>query len=197
MRNVGALTGPLPVTPSVPNSRAAPSRTAPCSVAWYGAGKENWNVVVSELVSNVLLVSPGEALEFLHRGYTYVDVRSEPEFALGRPPRALNVPWQRADGDRLVDNSDFAIVMQSSFSSVEPLIIGCRSGSRSQAAVACLRELGFTRLLQLRHGFEGARDPFGRHLPGWRDSGLEIEIGEPAPERSYAGLCARQQAAAR
>jgi rhodanese-related sulfurtransferase len=154
-------------------------------------------VGVSELVSNVLLVSPGEALELLERGYTYVDVRSELEFILGRPPRACNVPWQRVEGDRLVANSDFAIVMQSSFSSREPLIVGCRSGSRSRAAVACLRELGFTQLAQLCHGFEGARDSFGRRLPGWRDSGLPIETGEPLPELSYAGLCAGQRSAAR
>jgi len=152
---------------------------------------------VSELVSNVLLVSPGEALGLLQHGYTYVDVRSEPEFTLGRPPLACNVPWQRAEGDQLVANPDFAIVMQSSFSSVQPLILGCRSGSRSRAALGCLRELGFTQLAQLRHGFEGARDAFGRHLPGWRDSGLAIEFGEPRAELSYAGLCARQRSAAR
>jgi len=159
-----------------------------CSLKWYGQDPENWNVAVSGLVSNVLLVSPDEARELLQRGYTYVDVRSEPEFALGRPPRACNVPWQRVEGDRLVDNSDFAIVMQSSFGATEPLIIGCRSGSRSRAAVECLRRLGFTHLAQLSHGFEGARDAFGRRLPGWRDSGLAIERGEPAAELSYAGL---------
>jgi rhodanese-related sulfurtransferase len=145
-------------------------------------------VAVGGLVSNVVLVSPDEARELLQHGYTYVDVRSEPEFALGRPPGACNVPWQRAEGDRLVLNSDFAIVMQSSFSSAEPLIIGCRSGSRSRAAAECLRELGFLHLAQLRHGFEGSRDAFGRRLPGWRDSGLPIELGEPTAELSYAGL---------
>jgi len=163
---------------------------------WYGPNAENWTVVVSDLISNGLLVSPGEALELLQRGYTYVDVRSEPEFALGRPPGACNVPWQRVEGDRLVANSDFAIVMQSSFSSREPLIIGCRSGSRSLAAIGCLRALGFTQLAQLRHGFEGARDSFGRLLPGWRDSGFPIESGEPRAELSYAGLCARRRSAA-
>jgi len=188
MRSVFGLTGPAPLTGS-----PAARRPATC----YGPDAENWTVVVSDLVSNVLLVSPGEALELLQRGYTYVDVRSEPEFALGRPPRACNVPWQRVEGDRLVANSDFAIVMQSSFSSRAPLIIGCRSGSRSLAAVSCLRELGFTALAQLRHGFEGARDAFGRQLPGWRDSGLAIESGEPRAELSYAGLCARQRSAAR
>lgn len=146
---------------------------------------------MAEGYSNGRLVSPDEARELLQRGYTYVDVRSEPEFALGRPPRACNVPWQRAEGDRLVLNPDFAIVMQSSFSSDDSLIIGCRSGSRSRAAAECLRGLGFVRLAQLRHGFEGARDAFGRRLAGWRESGLEIEIGEPAVELSYAGLCER------
>jgi rhodanese-related sulfurtransferase len=148
-------------------------------------------VVVSEAVSNVLLVSPGEALKFLQRGYTYVDVRSELEFTLGRPPSARNVPWQRVVGDRLVDNPDFAAVMQLAFRTTEPLIIGCRSGSRSRAAVARLRELGFSSLAELRHGFEGARDAFGRHVPGWRESGLSIEVGDPSPELGYAGLCAR------
>jgi rhodanese-related sulfurtransferase len=130
---------------------------------------------VAVAVSNVLLVSPGEALELLQQGYTYVDVRSEPEFALGRPPHAQNVPWQVVAGDRLVDNPEFASAMQRAFQHTDPLIIGCRSGSRSHAAVARLRELGFTRLVELRHGFEGARDAFGRHLPGWRDSGLPVE----------------------
>ena len=151
-------------------------------------------MVVAEGYSNGRLVSPDEARELLQRGYTYVDVRSEPEFALGHPPGACNVPWQLAEGDRLVDNSDFAIVMQSSFTVIEPLIIGCRSGGRSRAAVQRLRELGFTGLVELKHGFEGARDAFGRHLPGWRERGLEVELGEPEPDFSYAGLRAGRRA---
>jgi rhodanese-related sulfurtransferase len=94
----------------------------------------------------------------------------------------------------LAANSDFAMVMQSSFGATEPLIIGCRSGSRSHAAVELLRQLGFTRLVELKHGFEGARDAFGRHLPGWRDHGFEVELGQPKPDLCYAGLCAGRRA---
>ena len=143
-----------------------------------------------QTVSNVL-VSPGEARELLEQGYTYVDVRSEPEFALARPPRACNVPWQRVLGDRLVQNSEFARVMCAAFRTTDPLIVGCRSGSRARAAIQELSALGFVNLAQLRHGFEGARDDFGRRLPGWIHSGLDIETGTPAAEQSYAGLCAR------
>jgi rhodanese-related sulfurtransferase len=163
--------------------------SASTAAAWYGLNPENWNVAVLT-VSNVL-VSPGEAQELLDQGYTYVDVRSEPEFALARPPRAWNVPWQRVLGDRLVQNSEFARVMRAAFRTTDPLIVGCRSGSRARAALEALRALGFVHLVQLRHGFEGARDDFGRRLPGWIHSGLGVETGQPAPEQSYAGLRAR------
>lgn len=161
-------------------------------------------MAVSEALSNVLLVSPSEARDLLLQGYTYLDVRSEPEFALGRPAVskrgvtesvAWNVPWQRVEGDRLVNNPDFNAVMEACFAREQPLVVGCRSGSRSRAAIAALQGLGFTGLVQLRHGFEGARDAFGRVLPGWRQSGLEIETGEPPLERSYEALLARMHAA--
>jgi rhodanese-related sulfurtransferase len=141
--------------------------------------------------SNVLLVSPGEANGLLQRGYTYVDVRSELEFALGRPPRSLNVPWQRVDGDRLVANPEFTAVMRALFRTSDPLIIGCRSGSRSHAAVTVLLDHGFEHLAELLHGFEGTRDDFGRRVPGWTESGLACEWGTPAPEQSYVTLRSR------
>ena len=141
--------------------------------------------------SNVLLVSPGEARGLLQRGYTYVDVRSELEFALGRPPRSLNVPWQRVDGDRLVDNPEFVDVMRALFRTSDPLIIGCRSGNRSHAAVAVLLDHGFEHLAELLHGYEGARDDFGCRIPGWSQSGLPCELGEPAHEQIYATLRSR------
>lgn len=81
--------------------------------------------------------------------------------------------------------------MCAAFRTTDPLIVGCRSGSRARAALEELLALGFVQLAQLRHGFEGARDDFGRRLPGWIHSGIPVETGEPAPQYSYAGLCAR------
>lgn len=113
----------------------------------------------------------------LGQGYTYVDVRSESEFAEGHPPGAVNIPLQRAMGDRLVDNPDFMDIMSRRFRTTDPLVIGCRSGGRSQRAVAQLAGAGFECLVELRHGFVGARDAFGRRLPGWQQLGLPIEHG--------------------
>lgn len=141
--------------------------------------------------TNVLLVSPGEARDLLQRGYTYVDVRSEVEFAVGRPPHSLNVPWQRVDGDQLVNNPEFVDVMRALFRTSDPLIIGCRSGNRSHAAVTALLGQGFEHLAELLHGFEGTRDDFGRRVPGWSQSGLPCETGEPAPAQTYVALRSR------
>lgn len=126
----------------------------------------------------------------LEQGYTYVDVRSEPEFELGHPPGALNVPLQRVEGDRLVDNPKFMDVMQAVFRTTDPLLIGCRSGTRSHVAVKRLERAGFNRLAELRHGFSGSHDAFGRHLPGWVQHGLPVETGD-GDARGYARLLTR------
>lgn len=142
------------------------------------------------VVSNVPLVSPEEAQRLLERGYTYVDVRSEPEFELGHPPGAFNIPLQRVEGDRLVDNPQFLEVMLAAFRTTDPLLIGCHSGARSHVAIERLRSAGFNLLTELRHGFAGSRDAFGRHLPGWVRLGLPVETGD-GETRAYERLRAR------
>lgn len=128
----------------------------------------------------------------LHRGYTYVDVRSELEFSRGHPPGALNVPLMHAEGDRLVDNPEFLDVMHAVCRTTDPLVIGCHSGTRSHVALQRLEADGFGVLAELRHGFAGARDAFGRRLPGWVASGLPIEMEAP-DARTYAALLARRR----
>jgi rhodanese-related sulfurtransferase len=123
----------------------------------------------------------------LLRGYTYVDVRSELEFSHGHPPGAFNVPLMHVEDDRLVDNPRFLSVMLSAFRTTDPLIVGCHSGARSHTAVQRLEHAGFSALAELQHGFSGARDAFGRRLPGWLARGLPVET-EAAPERTYAAL---------
>jgi rhodanese-related sulfurtransferase len=100
------------------------------------------------------------------------------------------VPLQRVEGDRLVDNPDFVSVMQQLFRTSDPLVIGCRSGSRSHVALDRLQRAGFAVLAELRHGFFGARDAFGRRLPDWVQAGLPVEAGAGG-ERCYEQLRAR------
>jgi len=94
------------------------------------------------------------------------------------------------EGDRLVDNPRFLDVMLGAFRTTDPLIVGCHSGTRSHVAVERLSSAGFSVLAELRHGFAGARDPFGRRLPGWLTAGLPVET-DTAEERTYAALARR------
>jgi rhodanese-related sulfurtransferase len=106
------------------------------------------------------------------------------------------VPLQIVEGDRLVDNPDFSHVMSRAFRTGDPLVIGCRSGSRSHVAIERLERAGFVQLVELQNGFHGARDAFGRRLPGWLQQGHPVEGGEGA-ERSYARILERVRSADR
>ncbi len=138
-------------------------------------------------------VSPEETKQLLEAGYIYVDVRTEPEFELGHVPGALNVPLMHQGASGMVANPEFLSVMQSAFGKHEKLVVGCRSGARSKRATGMLLEAGFTELADQTSGFEGARDAFGRAIPGWRQSGLEIESGKPAGQ-AYSDVKNRKPA---
>lgn len=137
--------------------------------------------------------SVSEANQMQEQGYVYVDVRSTMEFAQGHPESAVNVPLIEPDSDtgEPMPNPDFVRVLQTEFGREAKLLIGCQIGGRSMRAVQILRAAGFTDVVNVRGGFMGARDPMGRPVaPGWIDSGLPVEVGQPAG-RAYADLLAR------
>jgi rhodanese-related sulfurtransferase len=128
-------------------------------------------------------VKPEEAQQLLEAGWTYVDVRSEPEFELGHPPGALNVPLLHQSPGGMQPNPEFLSVMQSGFAKDEKLLLGCRSGGRSRRAAEMLAQNGFTELADLVTGWEGTRDDFGRPVPGWGPRGFPAETGFPSGQR--------------
>lgn len=136
-------------------------------------------------------LSPEEAQAKLTEGYVYVDVRSEPEFEAGHVPGALNVPISHQVGGGLVPNPDFLAVMEAAFPKDAKLLLGCKSGGRSLKAVGVLQTAGFTDLLELRTGFDGGKDAFGRPDPGWSKKGLPVEAGATAGQ-TYADVKQRR-----
>ncbi|MBX3184112.1 MAG: rhodanese-like domain-containing protein [Polyangiaceae bacterium] len=125
----------------------------------------------------------------LAAGRPYLDVRSEPEFVLGHPVGAYNVPLLFAGSIRFELNPRFAAVVLEHFHKEELLILGCRSGNRSLEAAEVLARAGFQRLAHLAVGFDGRRDAFGRRAPGWARLGKPVEVGDGGP-RSYQALAA-------
>jgi rhodanese-related sulfurtransferase len=135
-------------------------------------------------------VSPAEAKALLDQGFTYLDVRSEHEFAAGHPAGALNVPFAHAGPQGMTPNHDFLPVVQALFPSDAALVLGCAAGGRSLAASRALAAAGYTRLVDQRAGFGGARNPFGQVVEeGWAGAGLPVETG--AATGGYAELKAR------
>jgi rhodanese-related sulfurtransferase len=132
-------------------------------------------------MSHPTRISPQEAAEKLSQGWTYVDVRTEQEYAAGHPEAAVNVPIMLSAGGGMAPNPDFVRAMKAAFPVDAKIVVGCKAGGRSLKAAQALIAEGFTNVLDQRAGWDGARDAFGQlSEPGWSRAGLPVESGQPA-----------------
>lgn len=135
-------------------------------------------------MAEVRRVSVVEAQALLDEGFTYVDVRTEAEFAAGHPTGARHVPYLVPTSAGLAPNPGFDDAVRAALPEGGRLIVGCASGRRSVPAAERLAALGYRDVVELRPGFEGVRDAFGRLVEkGWRDSGLPVTAGTPESPR--------------
>ena len=109
----------------------------------------------------------------------FVDVRSKAEYKyVGFPENSILIPW--------IDDPDWEpnpevfsdAVMQEldgreNLSDTEIILI-CRSGFRSNEALKCLENKGFTQVSHVASGFEGDLDENDHrgNLNGWRHDGM-------------------------
>ncbi len=134
-------------------------------------------------MADIRRISPEEAQQLLDDGYTFVDVRSEPEFEAGHVPGAINVPLLHRGPAGMTPNGDFLSVMERAFAKDRQLVIGCKAGGRSLKAAKQLVTAGYTDVIDLRTGWDGCRDEFGQVEPGWGRKGLPVETGQPEGRR--------------
>ena len=124
---------------------------------------------------------PKMAVERLQRNSQalFVDVRSKAEYKyVGFPENSILIPW--------IDDPDWepnpeafsGAVMQEldgreNLSDTEIILI-CRSGFRSNEALKCLENKGFTQVSHVASGFEGDLDENDHrgNLNGWRHDGM-------------------------
>lgn len=134
-------------------------------------------------------ISPSEAhAKMQNESFTYVDVRTEDEFAAGHPEGAFNVPISNPSAGGMDPNADFLTVMEKTFAKDAPLIVGCKMGGRSARAQEALPKAGFTRVLGQSAGWDGKKGNFGEQLEaGWSQASLPIESSQPE-QRAYAAL---------
>ncbi len=132
-------------------------------------------------------ISTDQAEALLDEGATYIDVRTEEEFADGHVPGAINVPVSFMTPGGMQPNEEFIKVMTRAFEKDQVLIVGCKAGGRSARATALLEEAGFSKLNDMTAGFHGSKDPFGQPIQGWLAEGREVET-EAEEDQTYAGL---------
>src|SRR5262245_24862111 len=84
-------------------------------------------------------VLPAEAAGLLNEGWTYLDVRSIPEFEQGHPAGAANVPLLHFQNGRMMPNPDFQKVVEANFPKDAKIVVGCKSGGRSLNAAALMQ----------------------------------------------------------
>jgi len=135
-------------------------------------------------------VTPDEAQALLNEGYRYIDVRTEPEFANGHPAGAVNIPVAVSDSrtGQMTINADFVAVVRAHFPHSTKLVLGCRSGPRSQRAAEMLAQAGYETVVNMQGGFGGVHDAMGQTVvAGWSERGLPV-CRDCGPENAYVTL---------
>ena len=96
------------------------------------------------IFKQVNAVKPATAREWLDKGATVIDVRSEAEFQEKHLPGTTNIPLDRLREEiaRVAPNKE------------QPLLLHCLSGTRSAAGEATLRKMGYRNVFNL--------GPYGR-----------------------------------
>lgn len=119
-------------------------------------------------------------------GVKIIDVRTPEEYIfVGHPAMAWNVPlkfiehkWDAAAKKPVMPvNSDFVAQVKNIAKPADTLLVMCRSGQRSAAAVNLLAKAGFGKAYSVVDGFEGDKvkdpeSPFNgkRKANGWKNS---------------------------
>ncbi|HVG20676.1 MAG TPA: rhodanese-like domain-containing protein [Blastocatellia bacterium] len=139
-------------------------------------------------------VSAQEAYQLMEgdADYIYLDVRSVPEFEAGHPEKAINIPILHFNpGTGMTPNEDFPAVVEANLPKDAKLVVGCKTGMRSARACDVLSQIGYTNVTNMRGGFAGMTDNFGRLMePGWSTLNLPTSTESP-DEARYETLAAR------
>jgi rhodanese-related sulfurtransferase len=127
-------------------------------------------------------VSPEDAWTILKESpdAVLVDCRTQPEWVFVGVPdlRSLGkdtqfIPWQVYPAMQV--NAEFVNQVKAAGAKEDtPVLLICRSGSRSRAAAIKLTAAGFKRAYNVAHGFEGGHneDKHRGWKDGWKVSGL-------------------------
>jgi phage shock protein E len=91
------------------------------------------------LVKSLTQIRPAAAREWLHKGALVIDVRTPAEFQERHLPGVVNIPLDRL-GDEIARHTP---------DKARPLLLHCRSGTRSSMGTSTLKKLGYQHVFNL------------------------------------------------
>lgn len=110
---------------------------------------------IQKAISGSKEVSPMQAVQLINRSDAMVlDVRDASEFAAGHIPNARHIPVTELE-KRIKEIEKLK---------ARPIVVSCRTGSRSVAACGVLRKNGFTDVVSLKGG-----------ILAWQQASMPIE----------------------
>ena len=91
------------------------------------------------LLKRLTLVGPAAALDWLEKGASVIDVRSEGEFQERHLPGAINIPLGRL-GDEITRRAP---------DKEQAILLHCLSGTRSGMGTSALKKMGYQNVFNL------------------------------------------------
>ncbi|KAL6841454.1 hypothetical protein ACP4OV_028731 [Aristida adscensionis] len=87
-------------------------------------------------------------------GYRYLDVRTEEEYRKGHVENSLNVPYVFFTSQGKEKNPQFIEQVAAQFDKQDDIVVGCKSGVRSELACADLIAAGFRNVKNMEGGYD-------------------------------------------
>ena len=159
--------------------------------SWLPLALAKSSLPVQKQTALGLYVTAKEAYEMWQAAKNKIkilDVRTPEEYVfVGHAPMAQNIPFQlfnykmaiRNKGPLMMINPNFITEVHRKYRPSDTILVICRSGNRSAAAVNAMAAAGFKTAYSITDGFEGdrVRDPsspfYGKRFKnGWRNSDI-------------------------
>ncbi|KAF8688354.1 hypothetical protein HU200_042316 [Digitaria exilis] len=87
-------------------------------------------------------------------GHRYLDVRTEEEFRNGHVKDSLNVPYVFFTSQGREKNLKFIKQVAAHFDKQDSIVVGCKSGVRSELACSDLMAAGFENVKNMEGGYD-------------------------------------------
>ena len=160
-------------------------------LSWFSISTAKSNLPPQKQTALGLYVTAKEAYEMWladKNKIKILDVRTPEEYIfVGHAPMAHNIPIQLLNYKMAVHNNEplmkanpnFIAQVGQKFKPSDTILVICRSGNRSAAAVNVMASAGFKIVYSVTDGFEGDRikdhssSDFGKRFKnGWKNSGI-------------------------